>query len=89
MTSERTISASEFKAKCLHLLDQLARRKLTRLIITKRRRPVAVVLPPEGGGDLVKLHGFMRGSVVAPSGFDFTAPVLDEELSAEHGQIHQ
>ncbi len=89
MASERTISASEFKAKCLHLLDQLAGRKLTRLTITKRRRPVAVVLPPEEPGDLAKLHGFMRGSVVAPSEFDFTAPVLDEPVSANRGEIHQ
>jgi hypothetical protein len=34
MVSEITISASEFKAKCLGLLDQLATRKLTRLCIT-------------------------------------------------------
>ncbi len=88
MTSFSTISASEFKAKCLDLLDQLAARKLTRLRITKRGRLVAVVTPPDDQGALRELHGFMRGSVVAPEGFDFTAPALDEPLTAEQGRIY-
>jgi antitoxin (DNA-binding transcriptional repressor) of toxin-antitoxin stability system len=89
MVSEITISASEFKAKCLGLLDQLAARKLTRLCITKRGRIVAIMIPPEDGRDLGELHGFMRGSVVAPDGFDFTAPALDEPFSADQGHIHE
>jgi antitoxin (DNA-binding transcriptional repressor) of toxin-antitoxin stability system len=89
MAAEQTITASEFKAKCLNLLDQLANRKLTRLCVTKRGRLVAVVTPPDEPGDPTGLHGFMRGSVVAPSGFDFTAPALDEHLSADQGRIHE
>jgi hypothetical protein len=34
------------------------------------------------------LHGFLCGSVIAPQGFDFTAPVLDEPLSAEGSELH-
>jgi antitoxin (DNA-binding transcriptional repressor) of toxin-antitoxin stability system len=83
-----TITASEFKAKCLDLFDQLAARKLTRLYITKRGRIVAIVTPPDDTKDLGDLHGFMRGSVVAPDGFDFTAPALDEPLTADQGRIH-
>jgi antitoxin (DNA-binding transcriptional repressor) of toxin-antitoxin stability system len=83
-----TITASEFKAKCLDLLDRLAARKLTRLYITKRGRIVAVVTPPDNTEDLGDLHGFMRGSVVAPDEFDFTAPALDEPLIADQGRIH-
>jgi antitoxin (DNA-binding transcriptional repressor) of toxin-antitoxin stability system len=82
-----TITASEFKAKCLELFDQLAARKLTRLCITKRGRIVAIVTPPDNTEDL-DLHGFMRGSVVAPDGFDFTAPALDEPLTADQGRTH-
>jgi antitoxin (DNA-binding transcriptional repressor) of toxin-antitoxin stability system len=89
MASEYTITASEFKAKCLGLLDQLATRKLTRLTVTKRGRVVAVVTPPDDGRDIRELHGFMRGSVLAPDGFDFTAPTLDESLSADRGHIHE
>ncbi len=83
-----TITASEFKAKCLDLFDQLAARKLTRLCITKRGRIVAIVTPPDNTEDLGDLHGFMRGSVIAPDGFDFTAPALDEPLTADQGRIH-
>ena len=83
-----TITASEFKAKCLELFDQLAARKLTRLCITKRGRIVAIVTPPDNTEDLGDLHGFMRGSVVAPDGFDFTAPALDEPLTADQGRTH-
>jgi antitoxin (DNA-binding transcriptional repressor) of toxin-antitoxin stability system len=86
--SAPTITASEFKAKCLDLLDRLAARKLTRLYITKRGRIVAVVTPPDNTEDLGDLHGFMRGSVIAPDGFDFTAPALDEPLTADQGRIH-
>ena len=38
----RTITATEFKAKCLRLLENLDSRGL---IVTKRGRPVARVLP--------------------------------------------
>jgi hypothetical protein len=89
MASERTIAASEFKAKCLELLDQLASRKLTRLRVTKRGRAVAIVTPPDDSSDIRGLYGFMRGSVEASPGFDFTAPALDEPLSADHGHIHK
>ena len=40
------IAASEFKAKCLALMDRLAARKLSRIVVTKRGRPVAVLTPP-------------------------------------------
>jgi prevent-host-death family protein len=40
----RTICASEFKAKCLKLMDQVAATGDT-LVITKRGKPVARVLP--------------------------------------------
>lgn len=41
---ERTISASQFKAKCLALLDEVAESGQT-LIVTKRGKPVARVQP--------------------------------------------
>jgi len=40
------IAASEFKAKCLELMDRLAARKLSRIVVTKRGRAVAVLTPP-------------------------------------------
>jgi len=46
MATKRTIGASEFKAKCLALLDEVAETKTT-LVVTKRGKPVARVMPAE------------------------------------------
>ena len=82
---ERTISATEFKARCLELFDQLAARKLDRIKVTKRGRVVAVLTPPDHTP--APLHGFMRGSVLNPAGIDFARPILEEELFAESGRL--
>jgi prevent-host-death family protein len=44
--AQRSIPASEFKAKCLALLDEVAE-KGQPLVVTKRGKPVARVLPVE------------------------------------------
>ncbi len=41
---ELTLPVTEFKAKCLHLLDQVNRQGDS-LVITKRGRPMARVVP--------------------------------------------
>ena len=51
----REVSASAFKAKCLGLLDEVAEKGET-IVVTKRGRPVARVLPMEPPASL-------RGSV--------------------------
>lgn len=52
---QREITASQFKARCLRLLDEVSETGET-LIVTKHGRPVARVVPPLGPDDL-------RGSV--------------------------
>jgi hypothetical protein len=84
----QTISASEFKAKCLNILDRLGKRELDRVIITKRGRTVGVLLPPPAQA-VTELYGCMRGSVVIPEGLDLTEPVLDEPFDAEEGIFHR
>jgi prevent-host-death family protein len=66
---ETTIGAGDFKAKCLQLLDEVAARREP-LIITKRGKPVAklVPVPPEA-----ELFGALAGSVVSES--DIVAPI--------------
>ena len=89
MPPTQTISASEFKAKCLDILDRLADRTLERVVITKRGRVVAMLTPPEDTVAAVRqVHGFLRGSVTIPPGFDLTAPVTDETFAAERGELH-
>lgn len=84
-----TMTATDFKARCLELFDQLAARKLDSVTITKRGRPVAIIHPPEAAEQLTALHGFMKGSVIIPPGFDLTQPVFDGEINAERGIIHE
>jgi prevent-host-death family protein len=60
----RSVNASEFKAKCLALLDEVAETRQT-IVVTKRGRPVARVVPVEEPRSLI-------GSV--------TFLVSDEEL---------
>jgi prevent-host-death family protein len=85
---ELQISASEFKAKCLDLFDRLRARKLKRIVVTKRGRPVAVMGPPPATGEVAAgLFGCLKGRMTAPPGYDFTKPVLDEKLDAEEGRL--
>lgn len=41
----QTIAVSEFKATCLKLLDRLSKTRQN-LIITKKGKPIAMVVPP-------------------------------------------
>lgn len=90
MDTGEIIGAAEFKARCLEILDRLSAREVSRVTITKRGRPVAVLLPPEDAQDAVRqVHGFLRGSVVIPRGTDLTAPTLDEPFDAAKGRLHR
>lgn len=89
MSSAITVSASDFKARCLDLLDRVTDRSLTGITITKRGRAAGILIPPETEADAVAgLHGFMRGSVAIAPDIDLTEPVLDEPLAAEDGTLH-
>jgi prevent-host-death family protein len=57
---KREIAAGEFKAKCLHLLDEVAQSR-KELIITKRGRPVARLVPVEQ--EIPQIFGRMKGTV--------------------------
>jgi prevent-host-death family protein len=57
---KRRIAAGEFKAKCLHLLDEVHRTR-KELVITKRGRPVARLLPADD--EPPSVFGRMKGSV--------------------------
>jgi prevent-host-death family protein len=68
MKATKSIAATEFKAKCLDLLDRV---EATRepLIITKRGRPVAEVVPikrdaPKSLLGSVTFHGDIVGPIV-------------------------
>ena len=65
----KTIPAGEFKARCLALLDRVARTGEP-LIVTKRGRPVAKLVPVEREG-----RSNLVGSVIFHE--DVVASILD------------
>ncbi len=89
MANAESISATEFKAKCLAILDRVGRREVERVTITKRGKVVAVVTPPDTEASRVRqIHGFMRGSVVIHDDVDLTAPIVGEQFAAARGKVH-
>ena len=67
-----TIQASEFKAKCLALMDQVARTGQS-IVVTKNGKPVAELHPhrPPRAKSLIGLHKGqigIRGDIVSPAG---------------------
>lgn len=81
------VSATEFKARCLAIFKELEARRVGRVLVTRRGRPVAELTPPRT--ELPTLWGAHRGSVEVESGIDLTAPVLGEALDAAQGVIHR
>lgn len=73
---ETTIGAGDFKARCLQLLDNVAEQREP-LVITKRGKPVArlIPMPPE-----TPLFGALAGSVLEET--DLLAPIDTEWGSA-------
>ena len=72
------ISAAEFKARCLKLMDEIAVTR-TPIVITKRGRPVAKLVPADPA-PRKPLFGCMAGTVTFEG--DILAP-LDVEWEAE------
>ena len=67
----KTIEASEFKAKCLALLDEVARTGEC-FVITKHGKPVAKLVPISTGTD--EIYNFLggRGATIG----DVVSPVI-------------
>lgn len=71
----KEVAISEFKAKCLALLDEVQKTKQP-IIVTKRGKPVAEVVPavPERKADWI---GSMAGKMAITG--DIISPVIDLE----------
>lgn len=81
--SKRSISASEFKARCLELMDEVSSTR-AELVITKHGSAVARLVPMADGA--ASAAGFLRGTVRhEPSLFEsevlVTAPNSSERVT--------
>ena len=75
-TGVRTVTASEFKAKCLKIMDQVAETG-ERVVITKRGIPVAELIPARDRRK--SMFGAMRGMITYKG--DIISPI-DVEWNA-------
>ena len=66
------ISAGEFKAKCLKLMDDVQRQR-REIIITKHGKPVAKLVPVKDKEGLSSIIGLLAGTVKIHG--DLTAPI--------------
>lgn len=69
-SDEKRIGVTAFKAQCLALIDDVARGKARRVVLTKHNRPVAAIVPFETSQ--TRLWGAMRGTVKLAPGTDLT-----------------
>ena len=69
----KTMPAGQFKAHCLAVMDEVAAQR-TAIIITKRGKPVAKLVPVEKEKD--DIFGFMKGKGKIEIKGDIVSPVL-------------
>jgi prevent-host-death family protein len=85
--NEKTITATEFKAKCLHIFDHL---DAGGLVVTKRGQPVARVVPMTSV-DNSKLIGSLKDEVKVLGDIFSTGEKWDAESRHPHarGPLHR
>ncbi len=75
----RTMPAGKFKAQCLAVMDEVQNKRQT-VVITKRGKPVAKLVPVDSAGD--EIFGFFQGKG------KITGDVVSPALSlAEWGEL--
>lgn len=77
------ITATEFKAKCLDLLDRVNSGELRRVHITKRGKEMAVLEAPERSGDTRDFIGWQADSVSLPDDLDIDGPIYNPARDGE------
>jgi prevent-host-death family protein len=72
----KTIPAGDFKARCLAIMDEVQAKRQA-VVITKRGKPVAKLVPVESEKD--DIFGFMKGKGKVEIKGDIVGPVLTPE----------
>jgi prevent-host-death family protein len=79
MTDHKYVAAADFKANCLRLMDEVAQQRRP-IIITKRGKPVAKLVPVEEQAP-IDLFGYMAGTAKICG--DIINPIEEEEWTGD------
>ena len=78
----RVMTATEFKAKCLDILDRVNAGEWSQVVITKRGKDVAMLVPPkqeaEEPWDPNSMFGSMKGQLIIDPSIDLTKPIYEQ-----------
>lgn len=81
MLQTREVAASEFKARCLEIMDEVERTG-AEVVITKHRRPVARLVPVRE--EPARFSGSLKGAILFEG--DLISPI-DVEWSADESNL--
>ena len=92
------MSVTEFKAKCLELINKLSRHEIDSIELTKRGKPVAVVSAKDKPkaktvedvmAEFKAFQARWAGKItVLDPDFDLTQPIVDtDDIDAYHGRV--
>ena len=71
-----------FRSRCLALIDDVAAGRTSRVVLTKRGKPVAALVPVSGQSSRTgDLWGALRGTVTVPRGVDVTKAIGETWLA--------
>ncbi|MCC6921274.1 MAG: hypothetical protein IT548_18930 [Alphaproteobacteria bacterium] len=88
MKSELTISVTDFKAKCLNLIERISSGEIGRIAVTKRGEIIAEVTAHKAEKPVrPRLYGSLRGRAAVPPSVDLTEPTTLEATHAEQGIV--
>ena len=82
MAEPNQVTAAEFKAKCLRLMDEVAKHR-TAVVITKRGKPIARLVPIEN--DPIDPFGCMAGTVKILG--DIISPIDEDDWTGDEDNI--
>jgi prevent-host-death family protein len=72
----KTMAAGAFKVHCLKVMDEVQAKRQS-VVITKRGKPVAKLVPVEKEKD--DIFGFMKGKMTIRPGADIVSPIISPE----------
>jgi prevent-host-death family protein len=75
---DKYVAAADFKANCLRLMDEVAQQRRP-IIITKRGKPVAKLVPIEE--EPIDLFGYMAGTAKICG--DIISPIDEDEWTGD------